>query len=185
MALEWLLSVRPIIPIFAYEPFTQELMALTFGLAALWLWYPCFARAPRFLAFLGTLLTVELFGLSSVAVGLVWCDDTEWGRILGTVAAFGAVLSVAFHLAGWSCRARFSRRRFSLWLGLWIIACLAALLFAISMCLGGGPIREMTVEVLGASVTAFCVLLPYLMLSFANGFFRQRLVAILRLAACR
>ena len=96
------------------------------------------------------------------------------------------VISVALSLAGLMCRGRHGWLRLSLWL-------LAALVVAwlvvigpfsiIAMIASGGnvPVLQFLISVPVAAGIIFGVLLPFLVLSFINGFYRERLKGLLLL----
>ena len=76
------------------------------------------------------------------------------------------------------------------WLSLWLIAALVVVwllvigpFFIIAMLSSGGRIPALALfEIAGAAAgIAFGVLLPFLVLSFVNGFYRERLKALLHL----
>jgi hypothetical protein len=161
--------------------FLQHASAGVFGVAAVWLLSPYFNRQVRFLAFLGTLLALEVSGVLAGVVRQEWSTDDERMRLLASVAVFGLVLSLAVHLAGWSCRGRVSPLRLSCWVLLWLVACWAVAFLALSFSFGHGSLREMALALLITTAVTFGVLLPFLLLSFTNGFFDARLKEVLRL----
>ena len=92
------------------------------------------------------------------------------------------LLSLAINLAGWSCRSRYDRRRFWLWLILWIMAGWLAVFVVMSTIEKPGPLLEMATAFVIFCAISFGLLLPFLVLSFANSFYRERLKELLRLA---
>lgn len=157
------------------------LAPVPFGLGVVWLLSPYLKRRGRFLTFLGMLVTMELVGALVFLVARQWCDGRIPIEMLIGVALFGLLLSTAINLAGWSCRARFSRLRFSWWSFVWLLAgCLAACV-VMSLTEGRGPWLQMLLALLVFSAITFALLLPFLVLSFANGFYGQRLKEVLRL----
>jgi drug/metabolite transporter (DMT)-like permease len=163
----------------AFEAFS----AVPFGLAAVWLLSPYFSRRHRFLTFLGMLAILELGSLLTCAAGQPQDGDGSWGDMWIGVAVIGLLLTLAINLAGWSCRKRYSPRRFSLWLLLWIMAGWLVLFVVISLIEGPGPLLEMALAWLIFSAVSFALPLPFLVLSFSNAFYGARLQQVLRLAA--
>ena len=158
------------------------LRAVIFGLTAVWLLSPYFSRRNRFLAFLGMLAVMELFSLFTCATAQPWAGDQGPGEMLIAMAMFGLVLTLAINLSGWSCRKRYSWIRFLLWLLIWIVAGWLVSFVAICLTAGPGPVPEMAAALAKVSGLAFGLVLPFLVLSFANAFYRARLYEALRLA---
>ena len=156
--------------------------AALFGLAATWLLSPYLKRRERFLTFLGVLATMGLFSLFTCAVAQPPDRDSNLGYILIGVAVVALLLSVAINLAGWSCRSRYARRRLSLWLILWIMAGWLVVFVVMSRIERPGPLLEMATAFAIFCVVSFGLLLPFLLLSFASAFYRERLMELLRLA---
>ena len=102
-------------------------------------------------------------------------------EVLIGVALFGPLISMDIILAGRSCRGRFGRLRLSLWSLVWIMAVWLAFFLVMSVTAGHGPWLQMAQAWLMASGVTFGVLLPFLVLSFANGLYRERLKDLLRL----
>jgi len=157
------------------------LAAVAFELGAVWLLSPYLERQGRFLTFLGMLVTMELVGAFAFLVVRQWSDGKVPIEMLGGVALFGLLLSTAISLAGWSCRGQFSRLRLSLWSIVWVMAVCLAACVVMSLAEGRGPWLDMLLALLVFSGVTFALLLPFVALSFANGFYRQRLKEVLRL----
>jgi len=68
-----------------------------------------------------------------------------------------------------------------LWWFVWITAGWLAFCVVMSMAAGHGPWLQMALAWLMVSGVTFGVLLPFLVLSFANGLYRERLKDLLRL----
>ena len=158
------------------------LCAVLFGLAATWLLSPYLKRRGRFLTFLGVLATMELFSLATCAAAQSPDRDSNLGYILIGGAVVALLLSVAINLAGWSCRRQYDRRRFWLRLILWITTGWLAVFVVMSMIEKPGPLLEMATAFAIFCAVSFGLLLPFLLLSFANAFYRERLKELLRLA---
>ncbi len=164
-------------------PGTFEIFsALPFGLAAVWLLSPYLKGRGRFVTFLGFLAIMEAVSLFACAVGRPRDGDWGPGEILIGVAVVGLVLTLAINLAGWSCRRQFDRRRLLLWLILWIMAGWLAVFAVMSLIEGPGPLLDMGTAFAIISAVTFGSLLPFLLLSCANAFYRERLKELLRLA---
>jgi hypothetical protein len=98
----------------------------------------------------------------------------------------GLAFAGALNLTGWRCRRRFSRVSVSLWLPFWLW---------VMWVLAGGVLSGVLKMVSGESfdwnalleapiilaLVSFAVVLPFLILSFTNAFFRERLKNLLRL----
>jgi hypothetical protein len=156
--------------------------AALYGLAATWLLSPYLKRRGRFLTFLGMLATMELFSLFTCAVSQPRDRDSNLGFILIGGAVVVLLLSLAINLAGWSCRSRYDWRRLSFWLILWIMAGWLAVFVVMSMIERPGPLLEMATAFAIFCAVSFGLLLPFLLFSFANAFYRERLKELLRLA---
>ena len=156
--------------------------AVLFGLAAVWLLSPYLKAGGHWVTFLRLLATLAAFSFFTFAVEQSPEGDGGSADVLMGVAVFGLVLGVALNLAGWSCRRRYDWRRFSLWLILWLMACWLAAFAVVSMIFRPGPLLEMETTLLMVSAVSFGLLLPFLLLSFTNAFYRARLHEVLRLA---
>ncbi len=96
------------------------------------------------------------------------------------------VISVALSFAGLLCRGRYGWLRLSLWLALsllvaWLLVIVPLALLAMIASGGRVPLAQFLVVMPGAAVLTFGVMLPFLVLSFANGFYRKRLKGLLHL----
>jgi len=183
LAIVSLLSAMPGIRSDAPDGLFGILGAALFGLAATWLLSPYLKRRRRFVTFLGVLATMELFSLFACAVAQPRDRDSSLGYVLIGGAVLALLLSVAINLAGWSCRRRYDRRRLSLWMIFWIMAGWLVVFVVMSWIERPGPLLEMATAFAIFCAISFGVLLPFLLLSFANAFYRERLKELLRLAA--
>jgi hypothetical protein len=163
------------------EAIFEMLATFAFELGAVWLLSPYLKRQGRFLTFLGMLVTMELVGALVFVAARSWSDGNVPIEMLGGMALCGLLLSIAINLAGWSCRGRFARLRLSLWSFLWLVAGWLACLVVIALVEGPGTVLEMALGLLMLSGVTYALLLPFLILSFTNGFYRQRLKEVLRL----
>jgi hypothetical protein len=157
--------------------------AVPFGLAAVWLLSPSLTRRGRFVTFLGVLAIMELFSLFACAVAQPRDRDSSLGYVLIGGAVLALLLSLAINLAGWSCRSRSDWRRLSLWMFLWIMAGWLIVFVVMSRIEKPGPLLEMATAFAIFCGLSFGLLLPFLLLSFANAFYQERLTELLRLAA--
>jgi len=172
----------------------QAVSAAAFGLAAMWLLGASLARRYRALSIVLMALAFAAVSLLAFVVSPVWeqlWDLRRWEpAILLYVLLFwtvgGLVFAGALNLTGWLCRKRFSRLRVSLLLPLWLwvmwvvagslLGCLSTFVF--------NEHFESTGILLWPLVFAlvsFGMILPYLILSFASSFYRERLKNLLRL----
>ena len=182
LTLEPLFWAIPGIASGAADGLREILHAVPFGLAAVWLLSPYLKARNRVLTFLGMLATMVLFSLFVCAVRRQWDGDQGPTIMLVGMAVVGLGLILAVNLAGWSCQGLYGRRRLSLWLILWIMAVWLAVFIAMSMIERPGPLLEMATAFAIFCAVSFGLLLPFLLLSFANAFYRDRLKEVLRLA---
>jgi hypothetical protein len=179
-------------------------LALAFGLAALWLLAPYLCQGHRFRNFLGILAVLVAFIMFSFAARAGWglgvesiaslldprhCAATANAGVLGLPFLVPLVLpalgvAVAIVLCGLACRGRHRPFGLYLWLFLsllvvWVgVPALVQLLCRIAapgsieyaLLLGSGPLMV---------AVSFATLLPFLILSSASPFFRERLKALL------
>lgn len=161
--------------------------ALAFGLAAVWLLADYLFRSNRLLAFIWMLIVLLVFS------GSAFCFQHAFDLVnllpSGIVLALAVPVSaLALSLAAWFCRNRPGSLAlllsvFLLLLGLWLAA--AAPFFAIAWSSSGGRIGayEFLLPVFIAATANFVILLPFLVLSAVNPFFRERCRALLHLTA--
>jgi hypothetical protein len=161
--------------------------ALGFGLAAVWLLSAYLGRKHRLLAWLGILLALGSFSTLAFVIrqGLEGAGaEMIQGGIL--VAASIVVISVAITLAGLVCRGRYGPLRLSLWLiaallVVWLVVIAPFFVIAMIASPGNVPVAALIGTVLSVAGISFGLLLPFLILSFANGFYRERLKDLLHL----
>ncbi len=167
--------------------FGQMIGALMIGLAAVWLLAPVLGRRHGFLGFLGTLLASAGFTALAFACTQDWEGAGGEAAVTGTTLVIAVVvIAVALSLAGWRCRKRYSRLRFSLWLvaalvAIWVVV--AGVFFVLTRIGSPGQPRiyEVLVPVLIMTGLCLAALLPFLVLSFASTFYHDRLKNLLRL----
>lgn len=161
--------------------------AAGFGLGAVWLLSPFLAGRPRPVVFLALMLIQGAFATVSFLAGM---EHGDFPFHIGMLLALGAVvllLALALTLSGWLCKRRYGPARFALWLlalllGGWL---LAAVPFAVFAAIVQG--MEVWLGILmGAAafaVASFAVALPFLVLSFVNAYYHERLRRLLGLSA--
>lgn len=170
------------------ELFTEVIYALAFGTAAGWLLAPYLARRHRLLTFLCILATLAVSSLLIFAVRQDW-DGEMMAEAIPVVVVLSLsvfVISVAMLAAGWICRRRYRPFPLVLWLGvalvvIWFV--MAAPFFIVALIASGGqvPWVQFVGSILAMAGVSLAVLLPFLVLSFANFLFRERLKGLLHL----
>ena len=178
-------SVLELLPSSQFGILLDLISALGFGLAAVWLLSSYLGRKHRMLAFLGILLSQAAFSVSAYAFRQDWqgfgMETLQLGIFL---VASVLVISVALTLAGLVCRGRYGWVRLSLWLVAALVVVWSLILgpfFIFMMITSGGNVPPqvlLQVVAVATGITA-AVLLPFLLLSFANGFYRERLKGLL------
>ena len=179
-------SLRELLPSSQFDIFLELIGALGFGLAAVWLLSGYLDWKHRMLAFLGILVALGAFGLLTCVVRQGLGIETLQAGIF--VAASALVISVALTLAGLVCRGRYGGLRLSLWLfgALVLVWLLVIGPFAVIAAIASGgnvPLGQFLGVVPMMAGFSFGVVLPFLVLSFANGFYRERLKGLLHLGA--
>jgi hypothetical protein len=139
------------------------------------------------LAFAGVMVVQAGVSALAYAIGQGW--EEMRGQTIAMLIALGAstlVMSAALTLAGLVCRGRYGWLRVSLWLlaalvVIWLL--LVGPFFLVAVISSGGNVPLLALfPVVGAAVgITFGALLPFLVLSFANGFYRERLKGLLHL----
>jgi hypothetical protein len=165
--------------------FLDVIAALAIGLAAVWLLSNYLRRQHRFATFLCVLLALAGFSvLAAVAkqgLNLLEIEPLQ----VGIVLAVGVLASaVALSLAGLICRRRYRPLGLYLWLlvllvGVWLVIVMPFFLIALFSSGGNLPWSEFFFPVLAVAMVNFATLLPFLILSSASPFFRERLKALL------
>ena len=176
-------SILSFLPSAQLDMFLELISALGFGAAAVWLLSGHLAWKHRMLAFAGILLAQVGFNLLAYVLGHGTEFDTPQMGI--PLALSAVVISVALSLAGLVCRGRYGWLRVSLWLMaalavVWLLV-IGPFFFAEVFSRGNVPMAALFGLVGMAAGITFGALLPFLVLSFANGFFRERLKGLLHL----
>lgn len=188
----------------ALNLFVDVPIALALGLAALWLLAPYLGRGHRSLAFLGSVLVLSGFSVFSFAATAGWdvgaesimglmdprhCSDTTLTGELALplfvpLAALAAAVATAMSLSGLACRGRYRPWWLCLWLLLFLsVAWLVASGLLHAWCRMAAPDSMMILSWGTPFIVAilFVTLLPFLILSSINPFFRERLKSLLHL----
>ncbi len=164
--------------------FCMGFNSLALGIAAVWLLAPALGHRLRFLVFLKMLCVTA--GVSAFC----YLVRSEWdGPALGFVTLVGVCVLVAvigLSLAGVVCRRRYRPLALTLWVALFIAALwlLTAAPFAVIVWVSNsnGPSwSEFLGVVLSLAGLTFGMILPFLVLGFASGLFRERLKGLLHL----
>ena len=180
-------SLVELLPSSQFEIFLDLISGLGFGLAAVWLLSSYLGWKHRMLAFLGVLIAQGGGSLLAFAVRQSWGEVGPQTLQLAVFLAMSAlVMSVGLSLAGLVCRGRSGWLRLSLWLitalaVVWLL--ILGPFFVFSMVTSGAnqPLQVLLSIVAVATGVTFGVLLPFLLLSLANGFYRERLQGLLHL----
>jgi hypothetical protein len=159
--------------------------ALACGLAAVWLLSAYLPQPHRLLTFCAILAALAGFSLlAAVARQGLSSITSEWIQV-GIVLAFAALsTAVALVLGGRLCRGRYRPVVFGLWLlviliVVWMTITVPFFLVAWVASGSGMAWGEFLSPVLGMAIGNFTTLLPFLILSSFNPFFRENLVALL------
>ena len=165
--------------------FLDVIAALAIGLAAVWLLSNYLKQSHRMLTFLCVLLALAGFSVLAAAakqgLSLLSVESLQIGVVLGTGVLASAV---ALSLAGLICRSRYHPLGLYLWLlvllaGIWLLIAMPFFLIATVSSGGNIPWSEFFIPVLAVATVNFATLLPFLILSSASAFFRERLKALL------
>lgn len=167
--------------------FLKFARALGFGIGAVWLVSPWLRRSHRVLTFLLMLPVLTGFGLLALfALRSPEAEtDQAWREAIGTLAGASA-LSVSLSLAGLLCWRRYGRVRFSLWLVLstlafWLLVYGGFWMFGPVGGSNGATVGEFLGAVLAVTGISLGTLFPFVTLSLANGFYHERLKALLHM----
>ena len=163
----------------------QALCAFVIGLGAVWLLMPWLKSRYRIVAFFKTLPLLAGFSLLAFVPALLresggWFDLRP--ILAGLLALVSLVATLALTFGGLSVRRRFGRIRFLLWLAVWIV--LAWTLIVVPF-LFMGSLWSRTdwgrylLAILLVSAITLALLLPLVLLSFFQPFYRARFLAFL------
>ncbi len=180
-------SVLEFLPSSEVGVFLDLISALGFGLAAVWLLSGYLEWKHRMLAFLGIFLSLAAFSVMAYALRQDWGSLGPEAFQVGIFLAVSVlVISVAISLAGLMCRGRSGWLRLIAWLlaalvVLWALIIVPVFILAAISSGGRVPMLVMLPVILVATGITLGVLVPFLVLAFANGFYRERLKGLLRL----
>jgi hypothetical protein len=162
--------------------------ALAAGLAAVWLLSNKLPRPNRFVAFLCVLPVLAGFSGLALLSRQDWNFEVEMLQA-GLVLALGVLASAAaLSLGGLVCRGRYRPVGLYAWLILLVAViwpAIGAPFFLVAEMQSGGSIAwgEFFAPVLAVAAVHFATLLPFLILSSASPFYRERLKALLHVKA--
>jgi hypothetical protein len=190
----------------ALRVFLEVPVALAVGLAALWLLAPYLDCRHRFRTFLGILSVLVAFTFFSFAARVGWdvgmeqiaslldprhCAATAYAGVMALPFVVPLMLPIpglaaAMMLCGLACRGRYRPfglclRLFASLLGVWLAS--SGLVFAVWRIALPGHVEYAPFLAVGLFmvVLTFALLLPFVVLSFANSLFRERLMSLLQL----
>jgi peptidoglycan/LPS O-acetylase OafA/YrhL len=166
---------------------SQAVCSFIIGLAAVWLLMPYLKGRHRIGTFFKTLPVLAGFSLLAFVPALL-VDDGGWIDVPPYLAALLALASLVATLAlvftGRSVRRRFGRIRFVVWLAVWVVLAWTAIAtpFAIAASLESGRHwGEFVSGILLSSGIMLAMLLPLVLLSFFQPFYRARFFSLLNL----
>jgi hypothetical protein len=188
----------------AFEVLCDVPVALAFGLAALWLLASWLGRIHRFSGFLSAWFLLVVFIVFSLAAMAGWDQEVEpilglldprqfsattaagalGMPLLSPLALLALVVAAALVLGGLACRGRGGPFRLCVWLFLSLVAVWFAVSAALYFLDPKGLPFSMDFGTLLAiglfmAMFTFAMLLPFLILSSASPFYRERLKALL------
>jgi hypothetical protein len=170
--------------------FMEVIVALVFGLSAIWLTAGYLRRSHRLLTWLCVL--VALAGFSALAyvakqgLKLTDIESLQVGPVFPVLLVAVAASSVALSLTGWICRRGFR----GILCGFWLLLTMVPLWFLVALPFFLNEMaasnREIAwsvffIPVLIVGTANYAVLLPFLILSGTNAFYRERLKSLLNI----
>ena len=167
--------------------FLELISALGFGLAAVWLLASYLAWKHRVLVFVGMLMAHGFFSSLAYVIRQSWEGVGVETLGMGVFLAGGVlIMGAGLTLAGLLCRGRYDLVRLSLWLlaalvVLWLLVVGPIFMIAIISSGGNIPVSGLLVFIAAAGGISFGLILPFLVLSFANDFYGERLKGLLHL----
>jgi len=179
-----------------FVPVVQAAVTASFGLATIWLLGASLARRGRALGIVLLAAAGAAVSLLGLVVSPAWDEmrievdfaSEEFLYLLLVAVLCGLVYAGALNLTGWMCRKRFGSVRVSLrllfWLwAMWIVA-LGLLGGVMELVFGDSfPWVALLMGPIALGLVSFALILPFLILSFTNSFYRERLKHLLRLPA--
>jgi hypothetical protein len=165
----------------------DAIAALVAGLAAAWLLASHLRRQHGFLTFLCVLLALAGFSVLSAVFRQSGSLMTYELLPVGILLLMGALItSVALSLVGLICRRHYRPLGIYLWLflllaAIWLLITAPFFLMAFISSEGRIAWSQFFIPVLSVATVNFAILLPFLILSSACPFFRERLKALLHI----
>ena len=165
----------------------QAAGAFAIGLAALWLLMPSQGNRNRIAAFFQTLLALAGFSLLAFVPTLTaavagWMDFRP--QLAALLVLGSLVVTLALTFGDWRVRRRFGRIRCLLWLAVWRVPAWMLVLTPFAVIAYAKDQIEWGATVLAlAAISGLTValLLPFVLLSFAQPFYRARFFTWLNL----
>lgn len=163
----------------------ESISAFAFGFAAVWLLSGFWAGRNRLINFPCILLTLVLFGALAFACAQDWDSLAENGSSFVILMTVPAVANgMALILSGWLCRSCYKPVGLYVWLfvsmtAVWLLAVTPIFIIAEIAEHGRIHLTELFIPVLSVALVNFAILLPFLILSSASPFYRERLKALL------
>ena len=159
--------------------------ALGFGLAAVWLLATYLVQRYRVVTWLCILAALIGFSALTFAAKQSWDPEALAGAVALLIVSF--VLSLALTLASVFCRSRYRPIRLLMWLliallGMWTVLSAPFVVIGLILShagLSGSAVLGVTMGVLITAGISGAIFLPFLVLSFANTLFRERLKQLL------
>ena len=116
-----------------------------------------------------------------------WENETQVASVAISLAVCAAAIPIAAGLAGLLCRRRYRplvlcAAMLVMLLSLWALVMLPIFLLQTAGRGQSVPVSDIAEPVLAMTGLCFGVLLPFLLLSFSNTLYRERLIRLLRLA---
>ena len=157
------------------------------GLAAVWLLMPFLESRYRILVFFKTLLVLAGFGLLAFLPTLLanrssWLDFRPF--LAGLLALASLAVTLALTFGSLAVRHRFGRFRLLLWLAVWMVVAWTAIAtpFAVVALLKGNmDWVPALLSILSISAISLGLVLPLVLLSFFQPFYRERFFGYLKI----
>jgi hypothetical protein len=165
----------------------QAACSIVVGLAAVWLLMPFLESRSRIVVFFKTLPVLAGFSLLAFVPTLLaqhsgWIDFRPYLAALLALTSLAATLALVF--TGLSVRRRFGQVRCIVWLAVWTVLAWTAIAtpFAIiGSANGGNDWGEGLLGILSISAISLGLVLPLVLLSFFQPFYRGRFFDFLRI----
>jgi hypothetical protein len=163
----------------------QAIGAFVIGQAAMWLLMPYLQSRYRIASFLKALPVLAGFGLLAFVPALFtgysgWFDFRLYLAVVLALASLATTFALS--MGGFSVRRRFGRVRFLISLAVWNALAwlvIASPLFIMGIVSGRSEWGPALIFILGATGSSLALLLPLLLLSFFQPFYRARLLGFL------